>query len=98
MFRWGHPRCFDQETLDAMMAEPQVNFTWYVDREHREEFPPDKAIRGAIRGEFDKIWPHNNFHIKHYLYLWQRLHHAIIKNIPIDDDLFPMNTHYIAHG
>lgn len=82
--RWYSPECFDAETLEGMLAEPQVNFTWYADREHTEVYPPEKALRG----EFVKVWPDNAFHIKHCLYLWRRLHHAIIENKSIDEDLF----------
>jgi len=82
--RWYAPECFDQEALDTMLAEPQVNFTWYVDREHTAVFPPEKALKG----EFDKVWPDNDFHIKHCLYLWRRLHRAVVNNRPIDEDLF----------
>lgn len=82
--RWYSPECFDQEALDAMLAEPQVNFTWYVDREHTAVVTREQALRG----EFTKVWPDNAFHIKHCLYLWRRLHRAIINNKPIDEDLF----------
>jgi hypothetical protein len=54
--RWYLPEYSDQEVLERMMAEPEVNFTWYVDTQHTQIFPPEKAIRG----EFIKIYPDNN--------------------------------------
>lgn len=51
--RWYAPDCFFQEVLDEMMAEPWVNFTWYVDEEHTEIFPSEKAMAG----EFVHVYP-----------------------------------------
>ena len=51
--RWYAPECFFQEVLDEMLAEPWVNFTWYVDEDHNEVFPSEKAIAG----EFMHVYP-----------------------------------------
>ncbi|OIW34365.1 hypothetical protein CONLIGDRAFT_709712 [Coniochaeta ligniaria NRRL 30616] len=83
--RWYSTECFDQEVLDDMLAEPQVNwnFTWYADHEHTIVVPPEKVFRG----EFDKVYPNNLFHIKHCLHLWRKLHHAVLTSRPVDEDI-----------
>lgn len=53
--RWYAPECFFQEVLDEMLAEPWVNFTWYVDEDHTEVFPAEKALAG----EFVHVFPNN---------------------------------------
>ncbi|KAK1529498.1 hypothetical protein CPAR01_11810 [Colletotrichum paranaense] len=82
--RWYAPECFDQTALEGMLDEqPYVNFTWYEDKEHTRVYPSELVLRG----EFDKVYPSGDYHIYHCLYLWRRLHHAVIKNKPVDEDL-----------
>jgi hypothetical protein len=83
--RWYAPECFDQAALEGMLEEqPYVNFTWYADKEHTKIYPSELVLRG----EFDKVYPSGDYHIYHCLYLWRRLHHAVLKNKPVDEDLF----------
>jgi hypothetical protein len=51
--RWYAPECFFQEVLDEMMAEPWINFTWYINEDHTEIFPSEKAMAG----EFVHVYP-----------------------------------------
>lgn len=83
--RWYAPECFDKSVLDDMLAEPHVdwNFTWYADKYHRVVVPSEKVLSG----EFDKVYPDNLFHIKHCLHLWRKLHHAVIKGMPVDEEI-----------
>lgn len=81
--RWYSDECFDGGVLETMLAEPQVNITWYADREHTAVVPREKVLAG----EFEKVYPDGMYHIQHCLYLWRRLHHAVVKNKPIDEDL-----------
>ncbi|KAI1336264.1 hypothetical protein F5Y15DRAFT_209279 [Xylariaceae sp. FL0016] len=91
--RWYSPECHDQEVLDGMLSEPRVNwnFTWYEDRNHTKVVPSETVIRG----EFDKVYVENLFHIKHCLYLWRKLHHAVLTNKAVDEDIlsFEHTTH-----
>lgn len=83
--RWYSPECFDQEVLDEMLAEPHVNwnFTWYEDKAHTVVVPPEKVFKG----EFDRVYPNNLFHIKHCLHLWRKLHHAVLVGASVDEDI-----------
>ncbi|KAK1760003.1 hypothetical protein QBC47DRAFT_357814 [Echria macrotheca] len=81
--RWYAPECFDKESFDAMREEPGTNYTWFTDKEHTIPFPAD----AAERGEFELLYPLYNFHKIHCLYLWRKMHHALLNNLPLDDDL-----------
>lgn len=81
--RWYAPECFDKESFDAMKLEPGTNYTWFTDKAHTEPFPADVAERG----EFELLYPLYNFHKIHCLYLWRKMHHALLNNLPLDDDL-----------
>ncbi|OJJ42286.1 hypothetical protein ASPZODRAFT_137372 [Penicilliopsis zonata CBS 506.65] len=81
--RWYSDECFDAEVLEEMLLEPQVNFTWYMDEQHTQEVPWELALSG----EFEVLYPLYDFHKIHCLYLWRRLHHAVLNNRPLDDDL-----------
>ncbi|KJZ70272.1 hypothetical protein HIM_10353 [Hirsutella minnesotensis 3608] len=82
--RWYAPECFDKSVLDAMLQEqPYVNFTWYADNKHTKVYSSELVLRG----EFDKVYPSGDYHIYHCLYLWRRLHHAVLNRKPVDEDL-----------
>ncbi|KUJ23685.1 uncharacterized protein LY89DRAFT_775951 [Mollisia scopiformis] len=81
--RWYAPECFDKESFDAMMMEPGTNFTWFSDFEHTIEVPAEIAQHG----EFELLYPLYNFHKIHCLYLWRKMHHSLLNNLPLDDDL-----------
>lgn len=89
--RWYSPECFDKESLDNMMKEPGTDFTWYSDQEHTIEVSSEIARRG----EFDVLYPLHNFHKIHCLYLWRKMHHSLLNNLPLDDDL--MAEHHTIH-
>lgn len=82
--RWYSPECHDSEALEEMLQEPQINYTWYADAKHTERL--DEAV--VLNGQFEKIYPLYDFHIGHCLYLWRKLHRAVIHNRPLDDELF----------
>ncbi len=82
--RWYSEECFDQSVLDGMLSEPQVNYTWFSDKRHTQQVSTELAYSG----KFDALYPLYDYHIAHCLYLWRRLHYAVIHNRPIDDDLF----------
>lgn len=82
--RWYSPECHDSEALEEMLQEPQINYTWYADAKHTERL--DEAV--VLSGQFEKIYPLYDFHIGHCLYLWRKLHRAVIHNRPLDDELF----------
>lgn len=81
--RWYAPECFDQESFDAMKQEPGTNYTWYSDKDHTIQVPTEIGERG----EFELLYPLKNFHKIHCLYLWRKMHHALLNNLPLDDDL-----------
>lgn len=81
--RWYSPECFDKESFNDMMSEPGTNFTWYSDKEHTIQVPSEIAQKG----EFELLFPLYNFHKIHCLYLWRKMHHALLNNLPLDDDL-----------
>lgn len=80
--RWYSPGCFNQGVLSEMLQE--VDFKWYADREHTEEVSRDIVLAG----EFEAVYPDNDYHIMHCLYLWRRLHSAIIEHRYLDDDVY----------
>jgi len=89
--RWYAPECFDKVSFDDMMLEPGTNFTWYSDKEHTIEVP----FEIARSGEFELLYPLYNFHKIHCLYLWRKMHHALLNNLPLDDDL--MQEEHTVH-
>jgi hypothetical protein len=80
--RWYSDDCYNDEVLQTMLKE--VNFQWYADREHTEPVTTDFALTG----QFDALWPLHDFHIMHCLYLWRRLHSAIVQHRHLDDDVY----------
>jgi len=86
---WYSSECFDQELLDTMWAESQTQtqYTFFQDQGHTEPVASDKALRG----EYANISSNSNYHVKHCLYTWRRLHNAIIQGRGIDDDIFSWN-------
>lgn len=93
--RWYAPECYDPDAFAAMKAEPQVqaykNWTWYADKEHTVEVP----AATAMAGEFVVLYPLHDFHKVHCLYLWRKMHHALLNGLPLDDDL--MEEHHTIH-
>lgn len=89
--RWYSPECFDKESFDAMMLEPGTNFTWYSDKEHTIQVPAEIAQKG----EFELLFPLYDFHKIHCLYLWRKMHHALLYNLPLDNDL--MEEEHTVH-
>jgi len=81
--RWYSPECFDKVSFDAMMSEPGTNFTWFLDKKHTVQVPSEIAQNG----EFELLYPLHDFHKIHCLYLWRKMHHALLNNLPLDDDL-----------
>jgi hypothetical protein len=82
--RWYAPECFDKESFDAMKQEPGTNWTWYSDKEHTIQVPTEMAEKGEWN---ELLYPLPNFHKIHCLYLWRKMHHALLNNLPLDDDL-----------
>lgn len=80
--RWYSPNCFNEGVLGEMLEE--VDFKWYADREHTKEVSRDVVLAG----EFEAVYPDNDYHIMHCLYLWRRLHSAIIEHRHLDDDVY----------
>ncbi|KAI2828901.1 hypothetical protein CBS133816_5133 [Aspergillus niger] len=80
--RWYSPDCFNQGVLDEMLTE--VDFRWYADREHTQEV----AREQVLAGEFEAVYPDNDYHIMHCLYLWRRLHSAVLEHRFLDDDVY----------
>jgi hypothetical protein len=86
---WLRDECHDQALLDEMLGE--ANWTWYLDQEHTKEVPQEVAYSG----EFIKLYPLHDFHIAHCVYLWRKLHKAVIAKGPIDEDLYDYkHTHH----
>ncbi|RAH69957.1 uncharacterized protein BO66DRAFT_294666, partial [Aspergillus aculeatinus CBS 121060] len=80
--RWYSPDCFNRGVLDQMLTE--VDFRWYADREHTQEVARERVLAG----EFDAVYPDNDYHIMHCLYLWRRLHSAVLEHRFLDDDVY----------
>ncbi|GLA05331.1 hypothetical protein AnigIFM60653_005810 [Aspergillus niger] len=80
--RWYSPDCFNQGVLNQMLTE--VDFRWYADREHTQEVARERVLAG----EFEAVYPDNDYHIMHCLYLWRRLHSAVLEHRFLDDDVY----------
>ncbi|KAH8811324.1 hypothetical protein F5884DRAFT_749713 [Xylogone sp. PMI_703] len=80
--RWYSDECYNGEVLSEMLKE--VDFEWYADPQHTQ--PVSKDL--ALSGEFDELWPLYDYHIMHCLYLWRRLHSAVIGHRQLDDDVY----------
>ncbi|KAL1983820.1 hypothetical protein VTN96DRAFT_9906 [Rasamsonia emersonii] len=80
--RWYSDSCFNGEVLDQMLKE--VDFEWYADPQHTQKVPKEVALSG----EFDELYPLHDYHIMHCLYLWRRLHSALIEHRHLDDDVY----------
>ncbi|GKZ22400.1 hypothetical protein AbraIFM66951_011568 [Aspergillus brasiliensis] len=80
--RWYSPDCFNPGVLEEMLTE--VDFRWYADREHTQEVSRELVLAG----EFEAVYPDNDYHIMHCLYLWRRLHSAILEHRYLDDDVY----------
>ncbi|RDI81163.1 hypothetical protein Vi05172_g8791 [Venturia inaequalis] len=80
--RWYPPSCHNPAVLETMLQE--VNFQWYADAQHTK--PVSWEL--ARSGEFDALYPLHDYHIMHCLYLWRRLHAALVGHLYLDDDVY----------
>lgn len=80
--RWYSHDCYNGEVLEEMLQE--VDFEWYADPQHTRRVSTELALSG----EFDALWPLHDYHIMHCLYLWRRLHSAVIDHRQLDDDVY----------
>ncbi|KAL2060783.1 hypothetical protein VTL71DRAFT_9425 [Oculimacula yallundae] len=80
--RWYSHDCYNGAILEQMMTE--VEFEWFYDSEHTLPAPKDLVMKG----EFDTIYPLYDYHIMHCLYLWRRLHSAVVEHRQLDDDVY----------
>lgn len=87
--RWYSDECYNDEVLQTMLKE--VDFQWYGDANHTQPVSWDLALSG----EFDALWPLHDYHIMHCLYLWRRLHSAVVGHLYLDDDVYAY--HHTLH-
>lgn len=80
--RWYPPKCYDPIVLGEMLSE--MDFEWYEDIHHTNRSTWDRAISG----EFENLYPLEDYHVMHCLYLWRKLHSAIIHHRHIDRDIY----------
>jgi hypothetical protein len=80
--RWYSDDCYNDAVLHTMLKE--VEFEWFEDPQHTK--PVSNEV--ALSGEFDALWPLPDFHIMHCLYLWRRLHSAVVEHRYLDDDVY----------
>jgi hypothetical protein len=80
--RWYSHDCYNGAVLEQMMTE--VDFEWFYDPEHTKPAPRDLVVKG----EFDEVYPLYDYHIIHCLYLWRRLHSALVEHRHLDDDVY----------
>ena len=80
--RWYSDDCFNRAILEQMLEE--VDFEWYADPQHTQKVSKEVALSG----EFDEVFPLHDYHIMHCLYLWRRLHSALVQHRQLDDDVY----------
>jgi hypothetical protein len=80
--RWYSDDCYNGDLMETMLKE--VDFQWFEDPYHTK--PVSWAV--ARSGEFEALWPVKDFHIMHCLYLWRRLHSAVVEHRYLDDDVY----------
>lgn len=79
---WDWPECHDHELLQEMVAEQ--NLTWYLDKKHTQAISQDIAYSG----NFTRLYPLMDFHISHCVYMWRKMHKAVLLQAPLDEELW----------
>lgn len=92
--RWFPPACWTGDVLESMLDDIK-NITaplpYFSDVDH--QIPVDLSVARA--GQFEHVFTSYEWHIYHCLYLWRRLHSALIHNRRTDDDTF--DYHHTVH-
>ncbi|KAM7220098.1 hypothetical protein V8F06_004426 [Rhypophila decipiens] len=88
-FAWLPAPCFDKE----LMADFLVlrDWRWYMDRDGTQI--ADAAA--AARGEYDRLYVTQEYHMYHCTYMWRKMHRAIRHRWPLDG--YIGNMEHTAH-
>lgn len=71
-FCWLPHRCYDNELSKSF--EQLVDWKWYLDRNKTRPVPKTEALRG----ELDGLYVSWEYHVQHCVYMWQKMHRALL--------------------
>ncbi|KAK3312966.1 hypothetical protein B0H66DRAFT_485102 [Apodospora peruviana] len=88
-FAWLPAPCFDGELMADFLA--LRDWRWYVDPDGTQM--ADAAA--AARGEYDRLYVTQEYHMYHCTYMWRKMHRAIRYRRPLDG--YIANMEHTAH-
>ncbi|KAJ5163604.1 uncharacterized protein N7500_005434 [Penicillium coprophilum] len=71
-FCWLPHRCYDEELSKSF--EELVDWKWYLDRNKTQPVPKTDALQG----ELDGLYVSWEYHVQHCVYMWQKMHRALL--------------------
>ncbi|XHG07810.1 hypothetical protein AWENTII_010941 [Aspergillus wentii] len=71
-FCWLPDRCYDAELSSSF--DDLVDWKWYLDRNKTQPVPKEEALRG----ELDGLYVSWEYHVQHCVYMWQKMHRALL--------------------
>lgn len=80
-FTWVPQECFNGPLMLDFLA--QRNWTWYLDGQGQQQ-ADETAVRNGAYNEVFVSW---EYHLTHCVYMWQKMHHAILHGDPYLESL-----------
>lgn len=93
-FAWVRPACYDPDvTANFFVENPWVRY--YEDDRGMVEANQTKLRRG----EYPELMITWRYHLTHCMWMWQKMHRAMMKNRPLDSYAASMDhTHHCTKG
>ena len=84
---WLPHECFDAELVEEFIQ--LRDWKWYT---HNRGFEEDRVPVADVRtGIYDSLWAPQEYHMWHCTYMWKKMHRAILRHGPIDNDIAGYN-------
>lgn len=71
-FCWLPDRCYDAELSSSF--EKLAQWEWYMDHNRTKPVPKTEALTG----NFDGLYVSWEYHIQHCVYMWEKMHRALL--------------------
>ncbi|KAI4211032.1 MAG: hypothetical protein LQ351_006152 [Letrouitia transgressa] len=78
---WVPHECFDAELVEEFIA--LRDWDWYRNYTGGERVPLEEVRTGM----HDALWAPQQYHMFHCTYMWKKMHRAILRHGPLDDDV-----------
>lgn len=84
---WLPNECFDAELVEEFIQ--LRDWKWYT---HHRGLEEDRVPVADVKtGMYDSLWAPQEYHMWHCTYMWKKMHRAILRHGPIDNDIARYN-------